>query len=100
MMLQPIRDQILVFPDPTHELASPILSVKIRDGMTDSKQQLGKTGTIIAVGEGKVIRGRLQPLEVKVGDRIMFGEYDYPKFDKYLVLCEADVAGVMDDDDL
>ena len=31
-------------------------------------------GTIVAIGTGKYIEGKLQPLQVKIGDRVLFGK--------------------------
>ena len=60
-------------------------------------------GLIVAVGPGKTVKGRLIPLEAKVGDHIRFGEGDYLKFpefveagEKYLVMQEADIAGLVE----
>lgn len=56
-------------------------------------------GTVRAVGDGKWYDGKKQPLQVKVGDRILFGKYAGTaiKLDKdYLVMREDDVMGVLE----
>jgi chaperonin GroES len=56
-------------------------------------------GTVIAIGDGKWHDGKKQPLQVKVGDRILFGKYagTSVKLDKdYLVMREDDVMGVLE----
>jgi len=57
-------------------------------------------GTILAIGTGKYIDGKLTPLQVKVGDKILFGKYSGTnvKFgDKeFLVMREEDVMGVLE----
>ena len=66
--------------------------------------ELPTLGTIVSVGPGKRDKkGRLKPLDVKPGDKIKFGAGDYLKFpeywegnEKYLVLQEDDVAGILD----
>jgi chaperonin GroES len=56
-------------------------------------------GKVLAVGPGKYIDGKIQPLQVKVGDEILFGKYAGTsiKLDgtEYLVMREDDVMGVI-----
>lgn len=58
-------------------------------------------GTVIAVGAGKYFDGKVQPLQVKVGDTILFGKYagTNVKLDdeEYLVMREEDVMGVLEE---
>ncbi|EKD71255.1 MAG: hypothetical protein ACD_46C00226G0002 [uncultured bacterium] len=57
-------------------------------------------GTVLAIGNGKYIDGTLQPLQVKVGDQILFGKYSGTniKLDgtEFLVMREEDVMGVIE----
>lgn len=57
-------------------------------------------GTVLAIGNGKYIDGSLQPLQVKVGDKILFGKYAGTniKLDgtEFLVMREEDVMGVIE----
>jgi chaperonin GroES len=57
-------------------------------------------GTVIAIGNGKYIEGKLQPLQVKVGDTVLFGKYagTNVKLDEseYLVMREEDIMGVLE----
>ena len=56
--------------------------------------------TVKAIGAGKYVDGKIQPLQVKVGDEVLFGKYagTNVKFaDKeYLVMREEDVMGVIE----
>jgi chaperonin GroES len=58
-------------------------------------------GTVIAIGNGKYIDGKLLPLQVQVGDKILFGKYagTAVKLDdqEYLVMREEDVMGVLEE---
>lgn len=58
-------------------------------------------GTIIAVGTGRYVDGAIQPLQVKVGDKVLFGKYAGTniKLDtqEYLVMREEDIMGVLED---
>lgn len=57
-------------------------------------------GKVVAVGTGKYIDGKLQPLQVKIGDEVLFGKYAGTnfKFDSkdYLVMSEEDVMGIIE----
>jgi chaperonin GroES len=57
-------------------------------------------GEVIAVGTGKILEdGKVRPLDVKVGDRILFGKYtgQAVKIEgtEYLVMREDDIMGVL-----
>lgn len=67
----------------------------------DSAQEKPQTGEVIAVGLGKRLDdGKLVALDVKAGDRILFGKYSGSdtKIDgtEYIVMREDDVLGVLD----
>jgi len=67
----------------------------------DSAQEKPQEGEVIAIGHGKRLEdGKLVALDVKVGDRILFGKYSGSdtKVDgfEYLIMREDDVLGVLD----
>lgn len=95
MQAKPMRDRIIVLPDPTRDdITAAGIIVQARKGMHESQKQLGKTGTVIATGEG-VDREQLRP-----GDRICFGEFNYPEYREnhvtYLIMQDADICGVIE----
>ena len=56
---------------------------------------------MVAIGDGKVLdSGQLQPLSVKVGDRILFGKYAGTEVtlddEEYLIMREDDVLGILE----
>ena len=57
-------------------------------------------GTVVAIGDGKWHDGKKQPLQVKVGDEILFGKYAGTTIKlsekDYLVMREEDVMGVLE----
>jgi chaperonin GroES len=58
-------------------------------------------GEVIAVGNGKILEdGKVRPLEVKKGDKILFGKYSGQtvkvKGEEWLVIREEDVMGVLE----
>lgn len=93
------------------ELFGERIALKQHDAETQTKSGLiiaaepGKKrfqGTIVAVGEGKVLdNGDIRRLSVKVGDVVLFGEYSGQKFtldgEDYLMMNESDVIGILRD---
>ncbi|HEX7549026.1 MAG TPA: co-chaperone GroES [Candidatus Methylomirabilis sp.] len=66
----------------------------------DSAKEKPQEGEVIAVGPGKVTHdGKLQPMSVKVGDKILFGKYSGNEVklgdEEYLIMREEDVLGVL-----
>jgi chaperonin GroES len=58
-------------------------------------------GEVLAVGKGKILEnGEVRPLEVKVGDRVLFGKYSGTEVkvsgEELLVLREEDIMGVVE----
>ena len=67
----------------------------------DAAKEKPAEGEVIAVGNGKVDeKGKLRPLQVKKGDRVLFGKYsgNEIKIDgvDHLILREDDVLGVLE----
>lgn len=56
-------------------------------------------GEVVAVGPGKSVDGKLSPLQVKVGDKVLFGKYAGTNITlnggEYLVMREEDVMGIL-----
>ena len=68
----------------------------------DSAKEKPQEGEVIAVGKGKWEEGKLRPLEVQVGDHVLFGKYsgtEAPKTvgDDHLILREDEVLGILED---
>ena len=57
-------------------------------------------GTVVAIGSGRLVDGKVLPLQVKVGDEILFGKYAGTgiklESQDYLVMREEDVMGVLE----
>lgn len=63
----------------------------------DSAKEKPTEGKVIAVGSGKIVDGKKVPLDVKKGDKILFGKYSGTDVkidgDDYVVIREEDVLG-------
>jgi chaperonin GroES len=67
----------------------------------DTAKEKPMEGEVIAVGTGKILEnGKKQPLEVKAGDRVLFGKYAATeiKIDEveHLMMREDDILGVIE----
>jgi len=94
-MIRPLYDRIVVKRIEEQETT--------RNGIIipDSAKEKPQEGEVIAVGHGKLLEdGKLSALDVKAGDRILFGKYSgsETQFDgtEYIIMREDDVLGVLD----
>jgi chaperonin GroES len=95
MKIRPLHDRILV---------ERLEEQEVRKGgiiIPDTAKEKPQEGKVIAAGTGKVTdEGKRLPLDVKVGDRILFGKYSGSEVkveDKdYLILREEDVLAILE----
>lgn len=87
--ITPLHDRVIVKRIEEKE------SVKGGIIIPDTAKEKPQEGEIVAVGSGKREKGELIPLDVKVGDRILFGKYsgNEIKIDdqEYLILKEDEI---------
>ncbi len=95
LKVRPLHDRIVV-----KRLAE---EEKTKGGIIipDSAKEKPIQGEVIAVGNGKLLEnGKLRPLDVKVGDRIMFGKYSGSEIKvdgvEQLILREDEILGVIE----
>ena len=95
MNIRPLYDRIVVKRIEEQET--------MRGGIIipDSAKEKPQEGEVIAVGNGKRNEdGKLIPLDVKVGDRILFGKYSGNDIkldgEEYMIMREDEVLGVLD----
>jgi chaperonin GroES len=76
-------------------------SESVRGGIIipDSAKEKPQEGEVIAVGNGKRLEdGTVMPLEVKAGDRVLFGKYSGTEIkledEEYLILREDEILGI------
>ena len=66
----------------------------------DTAKEKPQKGEIVATGKGRVTEdGKVTPLDVKVGDRILFGKFAGTELklngEEYLMMREEDILGIM-----
>src|SRR6266436_8945943 len=67
----------------------------------DSAKEKPQEGEVVAVGKGKRLEdGKVVPLDIQVGDRILFGKYSGSDIkldgEEYLIMREDEVLGILD----
>jgi chaperonin GroES len=95
MKIRPLHDRVLV---------ERIEEQEVRKGgiiIPDTAKEKPQEGKVVAAGTGKVTEdGKRLPLDVKVGERILFGKYSGSevKLDdkEYLILREDDILAILD----
>jgi chaperonin GroES len=95
MKVRPLHDRILIKRIEEKE------SIKGGIIIPDSAKEKPQEGEVIAVGNGKKTEeGKVVPLDVKVGDRILFGKYSGTEIkvdnNEYLIVREEEVLGVLE----
>lgn len=93
-MIKPLYDKV-------------VLEVKKEDNvrasglvLPDSATEKSNFATVIAVGPGAVVDGKVEPLTVQVGQTVLFGKYAGTeakiKGQEYLIVSEKDILGIVE----
>ena len=95
MKIRPLQDRVIVKRVKEEE--------KTKGGLyiPDTAKEKPIEGTVVAVGNGKVAEdGTVRKLDVKEGDRILFGKYSGTEVkiegEEHLILREDDILGVLE----
>jgi chaperonin GroES len=93
--LQPLGERVVVKPVTKEEKVSTF-GIIIPE--SSDKERPAK-GTIVAVGPGKYEDGKLLPMNVKVGQQVLFSKYGYDevKIDgtEYFILAESSILAIL-----
>ena len=95
MKIKPLGDRILVKRIKEEERTKGGIIIP------DTAKEKPQEGKIVAVGKGKYDdSGKLIPIEVKAGDKILFGKYSGSEFklegEDLLILREDDILGIIE----
>ena len=95
MKVKPLLDRVLI------KRVEPEEKVKGGIIIPDTAKEKPQEGKVIAVGKGKITEdGKLQPMEVQKGDRILFGKYSGSEIkiegEEHTILREDDVLAVLE----
>ena len=95
MKIRPLQDRIIVKRVEGEEKSKGGIIIP------DTAKEKPQEGKVIAVGKGKVTEdGKLQPMDVKKGDRVLFSKYAGTEVnidgEEHLIIREDDVLGVLE----
>jgi len=95
MKIRPLQDRVIVKRVEEEE--------KTKGGIIipDTAKEKPIEGKVIAAGNGKVLEdGKVRPLDVKAGDRVLFSKYAGTEIkiegDEHLIMREEDILGVIE----
>jgi chaperonin GroES len=95
MKIRPLQDRVIVKRIAEEE--------KTKGGIIipDTAKEKPQEGKVVAVGKGKMNDdGKVIPLQVKVGDKILFGKYSGSEIkidgEEHLIMREEDILGVVE----
>jgi chaperonin GroES len=95
MKIRPLQDRVIVKRVEEEE--------KTKGGIIipDTAKEKPMEGKVIAVGKGKVLEdGKVHPLDIKAGDRVLFGKYSGTEVkidgEEHLIMREDDILGVIE----
>ena len=96
MKIRPLHDRVIV--KRLEEERTTASGIVIPDSASAEKPD---QGTILSIGNGKVLEdGTVRPLDVKVGDKVLFGKYAGQSVkvdgDELLVMREEDIMGIVE----
>ena len=93
MKIKPLADRVVVKPAAAEE--------KTKGGIIvpDTAKEKPVWGEVVAVGPGRVEDGKVIPMEVKTGDKILYGKYSGTEVtldgEELLIMRESDIFAIM-----
>jgi chaperonin GroES len=96
MKVRPLQDRVLI-----KRLDDALEKTKSGLYIPDSAKEKPQQGKVIAAGKGKVgDDGKVTPLDVRVGDKVLFGKYSGSEIkvdgEELLIMREEDILGVVE----
>jgi chaperonin GroES len=95
MKIRPLQDRVIVrrIEDKEERTAGGII-------IPDTAKEKPQEGKVVAVGPGRRDDGKLVAVDVKAGDRVLFGKYSGSEIkidgEEHLILREEDILGVVE----
>ncbi len=94
MKIRPLADRIVIKRTKEEEKSKGGIIIP------DSAKEKPIEGTVIAVGSGKILKnGKVRPLDIKAGDKILFGKYSGTEVkidgEEHVLLREDDVLAIL-----
>jgi chaperonin GroES len=94
MNIKPLGDRVVIKPIESEETTK---SGIVLPGTAKEKPMQGE---VLAVGSGEIVDGKKVPLELKVGDKVIYSKYAGTEVkidgDEYLILRQSDVLAIIE----
>jgi chaperonin GroES len=94
MKLKPLGDRVIVLPKESEEVTKSGIVIP------DTAKEKPQEGEVVAVGPGRIEEGKRIPIDVKVGDRIIYSKYGGTEVkieeEEHLILRESDILAVIE----
>lgn len=92
--IKPLGDRVIVKPLEPKEVKKGGIIIP------ETAKEKPMEGEIIAAGKGRMEEGKLVPMEVKVGDKVLYGKYSGTEVkindEEYLIMKEEDILGIIE----
>lgn len=93
MKLEPLADRVVVKPSESEEVTKSGIV------LPDTAKEKPQEGEVIAVGPGKYEEGKRIPVDVKVGDKVIYSKYGGTEVKiegvEHLILRESDILAIV-----
>ncbi len=93
-MIKPLNDYVLLEVEPTEKKVGSIILTTTNDN------KKSHVATVVAVGEGKEKDGKIVPISLKKGDRVIYREYSTTEYEenekKYLLVQAEDILAIVE----
>ncbi|MBI3192964.1 MAG: co-chaperone GroES [Ignavibacteriae bacterium] len=94
MNIKPLADRIVIQPSPAEEMTKGGIF------LPDTAKEKPVVGEVVAAGPGRrADDGKLVPMEVKVGDKVLYGKYSGTEVtldrQEYLIMRESDIFAIV-----
>jgi chaperonin GroES len=93
--LRPLGDRVVIKPTPREEMTKSGIV------LPDTAKEKPQEGEIIAAGPGRITDdGTREPMDVKVGDKVLYAKYAWTEFkvesDELLILSQKDILAIVE----
>ena len=93
--LQPLGDRVVVKPTPREEMTKSGLV------LPDTAKEKPQEGLVIAAGPGRILDdGKREPMDVKVGQKVLYGKYAGTEFkvdgEDLLIVSQKDILAIVE----
>lgn len=94
MNLKPLHDRVIIKPSKPEEVTKGGIIIP------ETAKEKPMQGEVIAIGGGKITEdGKVLPLNVKVGDQVLYGKYAGTEVNfeggEYLIMRESDIFAIL-----